>query len=109
MRQILSSPPRAPTAAWQMSRRTILRISVILGAAGMTLFVLGIVLRAPIPFCIWGMMAIIAAVVAYRGGTRRLDLWMYGTEMLADAKLSKAWTLTWCVDGRTYSEQTCQQ
>jgi hypothetical protein len=84
------------------------RGSVIVAAAGPTLFVLGIALRAPIPFCILGVVALIAAVVAIRAGNRRLELWISGTEMLAEARRSKAWTLTWCVDGRSYSEQTGQ-
>ena len=108
MRQLLSSPPRAPTAPWQMSRKIFRRGSVITAGAGPPLFVLGIALRVPIPFCILGLVALIAAVVAIRAGNRRLELWISGTEMLAEARRSKAWTLTWCVDGHAYSEQTGQ-
>jgi hypothetical protein len=85
------------------------RVSVMVGTAGMTLVVLGVALRAPIPFSLWGMMAVVAAVIAYRSGTRRSELWIYGTEMAAEARPAKSWILTWGVGGRTYSEQTCQQ
>lgn len=109
MRQILSSPPRSPTAAFEMRRRTTRRMCVGVRTAGMTLFVLGIALGTPVPFCIWGLMSILAAIVGCRVGTKRLELWSSGTEMLAEARSAKSWILTWCVGGRTYSEQTCQQ
>jgi hypothetical protein len=83
--------------------------SVACGAAGLALVVFGLVLKVPFPFCIWGFIALVAAVAVRRSGERRLELWLHGTEMRADARPGKTWTLTWSVDGRSYRSQTSQK
>ncbi len=108
MKRILSPPPRTPTRAFELIRTANRRVSVMLVAAGTTLIVAGIVSRVPVPFCLWGVMALVGGVMARRSIDRRLELWLQGTEMSADAKPGKGWTLTWTVDGRTYTGQSSQ-
>lgn len=108
MKRILSSPPRAPARAFEAIRRATQRVSVGIAAAGTALIVAGLVSGVPVPLCIWGVMALVGAVIARRSMNRRLELWLQGIEMLADAKPGKAWTLTWTVDGRMQTGQSSQ-
>ncbi len=108
MRNLLSSPPRLMTRAWETERKTIHRTTLVMGVAGLALIVVGALSGVPFPFCLWGMIVVIAAVVIRASGGRRLDLWLHGTEMLAEALPGKSWTLSWSLNGRGYSRQTSQ-
>ncbi|HVE42151.1 MAG TPA: hypothetical protein VNM14_19815 [Planctomycetota bacterium] len=108
MKLLLSAPPRRTTPAEQLALKGARRMSVVFGSLGLVLVVLGVAAKAPIPFCIWGFFVLGAAVVVRRSGERRLELWLHGTEMLAEARPGKAWTLTWSVDGKTFRGQTSQ-
>src|SRR5262249_6426310 len=55
---------------------------------------------------VWGVMALIAAAAGFRFVNRRLELWLYGTEMLAEGRPGKGWMLTRSVGARSYSKQT---
>jgi hypothetical protein len=108
MRYLLSSPPRRATPLGLSILEGARRQSVGFGALGLALIVLGLVSKIPVPFCIWGFFVLGAAVVVRQTGERRQELWLQGTEMLARAQLAKSWTLTWSVDGKSFSSQTSQ-
>src|SRR5689334_8274606 len=108
MKLLLTPEPRQVTPLGQTLFETSRRVSTAFGAAGLALIVVGLAAKVPIPLCIWGVMALVAAVVVRKSGGRRLELWLHGTEMLAEARPGKAWTLTWTVDGRSYSGQASQ-
>src|SRR5262249_33830421 len=82
--------------------------SVVCGLVGAVLLTLGIAMKLPVPFCIWGFISLVVALVARRNIGQLMELWVHGTEMLAEAKPGKAWTLTVRVDGRPYQVQTAQ-
>jgi hypothetical protein len=91
-----------------MTCTTLRLLSIVLAVVGVAILAAALVSGFRYPFSLLGVLAVLVASVLSRTSKQRQELWVHGTEMLAEARRSKSWILRWTVDGRSYNAGTSQ-